>query len=69
MNELSWRSADHLQLGNAFNLMGAASEGMQMQHTLFALFLLLIALALNTPWFFAQWRNFRPPADPPPAPE
>jgi len=67
MNELSWQSADHLQLGNAFNLMGAGSEGAQMRHTLFALFLLLIALALNTSWFFTQWRNFRPPAGPPPA--
>jgi hypothetical protein len=67
LNELTWQSADHLQLGNAFNLMGAASEGMQMLHILFALFLLLIALALNTPWFFTQWRNFRPPAGPSPA--
>jgi len=38
-----------------------------MLHILFALFLLLIALALNTPWFFTQWRNFRPPAGPSPA--
>ena len=69
LNELTWQSADHLQLGNAFNLMGVSSEGQQRQHILFALFLLLIALALNIPWFFTQWRNFRPPAELPPAGE
>jgi hypothetical protein len=69
MNELSWRSADHLQLGNAFNLMGQHDADQYTLHLFFALGLLLIGILLNASWFFTQWKNFRRPAETtPPAP-
>ena len=69
MNELSWRSADHLQLGNAFNLMTEHEANQYIEHLVFALGLLLVAGILNTSWFFAQWKYFRRPAAAnPPAP-
>jgi ABC-type transport system involved in multi-copper enzyme maturation permease subunit len=63
LNQLSWKSADHLQLGNAFNLMGQHDSDQQMIHLWFALGLLLIAFVLNAKWFFNQWNYFRPPAE------
>jgi ABC-type transport system involved in multi-copper enzyme maturation permease subunit len=69
MNQLSLNSADHLQLGNAFNLMGQHDAEQQAEHLWFALILLVIGLVLNGRWFLTQGRNFRPPATPPPVQE
>ena len=65
MNELSWRAAEHLQLGNAFNLMSEHDANQYTEHLVFALGLLLVAGVLNSSWFFAQWKNFHRPATAP----
>jgi hypothetical protein len=71
LNQLSWQTAEHLQLGNAFNLMSQHDAVLLLCHLIFSLGLLLLAGLLNARWFFAQWQNFRPPAAtpvPPPPP-
>jgi hypothetical protein len=61
MNDLSWKSLQRLQLGNASNLFGDLSSEERMQHLWFACIWLMIAMILNARWFVRQVNNFRPP--------
>jgi hypothetical protein len=61
LNELSWKSVDHLELGNIFNLISMRDDKRLYYHFYFALAWLGLMLLLNAKWFFTQARNFRPP--------
>jgi hypothetical protein len=59
-NQLSWKSIDGFQPGNIFNVFSVRDEKELMNHEVFALVWLLVAVLLNTKWFLRQVKNFRP---------
>jgi hypothetical protein len=72
LNELTWKSFEGLQLGNAFNVFSSLREGSELNlHLLFSGIWLALAILLNANWFFRQLKAFRPldnAAKPPPIP-
>jgi hypothetical protein len=67
-NKLWWRTEEHLQLGNVFDLMSTNDSVFYLYHLLCSGALLAFTLLLNARWFATQWKNFQPPSDnmPPP---
>ena len=61
LNQLSWKSAEGLQLGNIFNVFYLREDEHRSYHTIFALGWLAVMAALNAKWFWTQVKNFRPP--------
>lgn len=63
LNELTWKSIEGLQLGNAFNVFSSLREGNELNlHLLFSGVWLVLVIVLNVNWFFRQMKAFRPPA-------
>ncbi len=68
IDRLTWSAVERLQLGNLFNLFAVTQTTDLNTHLLFAAGWLIIAIAINAPWFVRQTRRFQPPnrISPPP---
>jgi hypothetical protein len=68
INQLTWKSADGLQLGNVFNVFTNRDESQLVYHAYFSTAWLLIVLLLNARWFAQRVQDFHPPELPAPTP-
>ena len=69
LNELTWKSVEGLQLGNAFNVFSSLRESHELSlHLWFSTGWLALVILLNASWFFRQAKSFRPlnNVEPPP---
>ena len=72
-NQLSWKSIDHFQPGNIFNVFSLRDESDVRNHQLIACLWLLLMIVVCARWFRRQILNFQPTVpgaavSPPPVP-